>query len=157
MGVETGVLLGMMAGGNILSFEQTRQQQKMAQYGQMVSDAQFKASLEGIRAQAAQDSLAEVKQLRETLGTQIAMQAAMGTATGAGSAASMLMGSLSAEAQDKRMRRLNQMIAEGNLSGQHRLQTLQNLQTQQQLMSGFTQNMFNQLSPQNISYMMGKL
>ena len=108
MGVETGVLLGMMAGGNILSFEQTRQQQKMAQYGQMVSDAQFKASLEGIRAQAAQDSLAEVKQLREMLGTQIAMQAAMGTATGAGSAASMLMGSLSAEAQDKRMRRLNQ-------------------------------------------------
>jgi hypothetical protein len=81
----TGILLAMQAAGMITDYSQTRRQQGLIRAGREIEQAQYEANLEALRAQTEQESLASMQQLRSNIGTQIAVQAARGTSSAAGS------------------------------------------------------------------------
>lgn len=129
----TGILLGMQAAGMIVDYTQTRRQQGLIQAGREIEQAQYEANLEALRAQSAQESLYSMQQLRANIGTQIAVQAARGTSTAAGTAVSLRTASQSAFQQDERTRRMNLLAKEADLRASNVLSGLHTTASESQL------------------------
>lgn len=129
----TGILLGMQAAGMIVDYTQTRRQQGLIQAGREIEQAQYEANLEALRAQSAQESLYSMQQLRANIGTQIAVQAARGTSTAAGTAVSLRTASQSAFQQDEQTRRMNLLAKEADLRASNVLSGLHTTASESQL------------------------
>lgn len=125
-----GLLLGAQAAGMIVDYMSTRGQQKMIGQARRVENAAFEANLEALRVQSAEESLAEMKQLRQNLGTQMVINAARGTASGMGTAASLARESVGAFQTDERRRRMNLLASEAQLRGANVLSGLHTLKSE---------------------------
>jgi len=149
-----GILLGMQAAGMIVDYTQTRRQQGLIQAGREIEQAQYEANLESLRAQTEQESLFAMKQLRQNIGTQIAVQAARGTSSAGGTASTLRQTSMAAFSEDERVRRMNQLAKEADLRAGNVLSGLHALSSQTQLGQAMQQRFIN-LIP--ISSMMSRL
>jgi len=140
-----GFLLAMQAAGSIIDWRQTKSNQKLIQMGRTLENAAFESNLEALKLESSQASLSEMQDLRQNLGSQIAMQAARGTATGAGSAASLQNKSISTANQDERTRRLNLLSKEANLRANNVLSGLHTLRSETELGQNLTKRLVNNL------------
>jgi hypothetical protein len=141
----TGILLGMQAAGMVMDYTSTRRQQGLVQAGRDIEQAQYEANLEALRAQYAQDSLQSMRQLRQNIGTQIAVQAARGTSSAAGTAVALRGASMQAYSADEQVRRMNQLAKEADLRAGNALSGLHALSSQTQLGQAMQQRFLNQI------------
>lgn len=145
MAAGIGVMLGFQAAGVLLSFEQTKQQIRIAEAGQRVSDAAFNANIEMIKNQTAQDSLNEMIQLRKTMGTQIAIAGARGQSTSAGSFLTIMEKSIGEFNEDERTRRINLISQEAQLRANNALSGLHTYMSETRLGQSLTANVINKI------------
>ena len=123
------VLLGMQAAGMVTDWYAVQQEKSMGSMGEGLTQAAITSNIETERLKAQDDSLMAMQRLRQTIGGQIAMQAARGNASGAGSALSIMEQSKSQFGQDEQARRMNllakenELRAAGILSGLHELKS----------------------------------
>ncbi len=143
--VGFGMLLAFQAAGAVLDYSQTRSQQKLIQVGRDLEQAAFESNLEAIQLESSEESLQEMKQLRQNLGTQIATQAARGTNAGAGSAFMLTQTSIGQFNSDERTRRLNLLAKQANLRGQNVISGLHTLQSETQLGQAMTNRFINSI------------
>lgn len=141
----TGILLGMQAAGMVIDYTQTRRQQGLVKAGREIEQAQYEANLEALRAQSAQESLASMQQLRQNIGTQIAVQAARGTSSAGGTAVSLRTASQSAFQQDEQTRRMNLLAKEADLRASNVLSGLHATASETQLGQAMTGRFLNMI------------
>ena len=145
-------LLAMQASGMVVDYLGIHAQQQFMKYGQKVDEAGMEANLDLIKLQTEDESLQAMKALRQNLGTQIAVQAARGTSTSAGSAVSFLTDSLSTFYNDERIRRMNALGKENQLRGQRAISQLQSSSDVSKLWQGFASRNLNRLSTLKSAY-----
>lgn len=140
------LLLAMQAAGMVTDYLGTKSQADMLKMGLKVQQASLESNLEQNRLEAANESLSSMKQLRQTIGSQIAVMAARGTFTGAGSAASLLNESVGNFNSDERIRRINALGRENQLRGNSAMSRLQYSSDVSKLWQGFASRTINNFS-----------
>ena len=140
------MLLAMQAAGMITDYFGARNQQEMMNMGMKVQQAGFEANLAETRLESQNESLESMKQLRQTMGSQLAVFAARGTNPGAGSAQSVLNESVGNFNADERVRRLNLLGRENQLRANTAMSRLQNSSDISKLWQGFSSRSFNTFS-----------
>ena len=93
----------------------TKNQDQLMKMGMKVQQAGIEANIYQTRLESQDASLQAMKQLRQTMGTQIAVMAARGTSTAGGSAVSLLNESVGNFNSDEKIRRLNLLGKENQL------------------------------------------
>ncbi len=134
-------LLAMQAAGLITSIFGAKTQDKFIKIGRKLEQEQYTTNLQAIKLQSAEDSLAEMKQLRQNIGSQIATQAAKGNRGGVSYAG--INASSNAFESDERTRRLNLLAKESELRANHVLSGLHSLQSESQLGQALTKQFFD--------------
>jgi len=142
-GAEVAVMASFQAAGAIASIWQTNSQMKMIQMGRKIEDEQLQTNLQMLRTQAAEASLSEMRQLRQNIGSQIAIQAARGTASGAGSAMSLQQASKAQFGEDERTRRLNLLAKQSSLRASNAMSAISSLTGETKLGQEITKKLFN--------------
>ena len=137
------LLLAMQAAGMITDYIGTQNQQRLADYGNRINQAGLEANLTQIRLESEDASLQAVKSLRQNLGTQIAVQAARGTRSGAGSALSISNESISNFNADERVRRLNLLGKQNQLRSGSAMSRLESMTSNTNLWKSFGQRALN--------------
>jgi len=137
------LLLAMQAAGMVVDYLGAKNEADMMNMGMKVQQAGIEANLEQSRLETADASLNAMKELRQTMGSQIAIMAARGTSTGAGSAVSILNESLGNFNADERIRRLNQLGRENQLRAGKAISRLQNSSDVTKLWQGFASRTLN--------------
>lgn len=137
--------VGMQAAGLALNFWENNQQQKLLDRGREINQLGFETSLETARLQTMQASVNSMRQLRQNLGTQIAMNAAMGRRSDMGSAKLGLNASERAFSHDERVRRMNLLSKEANLRAGLILSGFNTLKSETQLGQSLTKRIFKTL------------
>ncbi len=140
-----GILLAFQAAGTIIDYRNTRNQKKMIDQGRALEKAALDANLEAIKLQSGEESIASMQELRKNLGSQIATNAARGTASNAGTAFTMSNKSIGSFNADERIRRFNLLSKEANLRAQDVLSGLHTLQSETQLGQAFTSRLIDKL------------
>ena len=130
-------LLAMQAAGMIVDYFGTKNQSMLNEMGAKIQQAGIESQIQQTRLEAEDASLQGLKQLRQILGTQIAVNAARGTRTGAGSAASIMGESIGDFSADERIRRLNQLGRENQLKAGGRIAALNAMSESSKLWSNF--------------------
>ena len=146
MPVPMMALLAFQAAGMVVDYRNTKNQQKMIQQGRQLEQASIETNLEAVRLDSSQASLAEMKQLRQNLGSQIAMQAARGNAPGAGTSLVLQNESINTFNTDERTRRMNLLSKEANLRASNILSGLHSLQSETQLGQAMTSRFVNTIN-----------
>ena len=136
-------LLAMQAAGLVTSFFGAKSQAKTIALGRKLENAQFETNMEAIRLESAQSSVEELKQVRQNVSSQIAINAARGN-RGASSVAG-IDESTQAFAQDERTRRMNLLARESELRASHILSGLHTSQSESQLGQSLFKEVFNTL------------
>lgn len=137
------LLLAMQAAGMITDYFGTKNQSDLMNKGMKVQQAGIEANIAQSQLEAQEGSLTAMRQLRQTMGTQIATLAARGTSTGAGSAFSLLNESVSNFNSDERIRRLNAMGQGNQLRANKLISSLQNTADTSKLWQGWASRTFN--------------
>lgn len=132
----TAFLLSMQAAGLVSSVFGARSQDKYIQLGRKLEQEQYTTNLKALRLESAEASLSEMKQLRQNIGTQIAVQAARGN-RGGSSIAGINKSSANFNS-DERTRRMNLLAKESELRANHVLSGLHTLQSESQLGQSLT-------------------
>lgn len=140
------LLLAMQAAGMVYDYFGAKNQAEMMNMGMKVQQAGIEANIEQTRLETADSSLQAMKQLRQTIGTQIAVFAARGTSTAGGSATQLLNESLNNFNSDERVRRLNAMGKENQLRASSAMSRLQNSSDISKLWQGFSSRTLNGFS-----------
>ena len=109
------LLLAMQAAGMVVDYMGAKQQAEFSKMGLKLQQAGLEANLYQTRAETEDASLQAMKELRQNLGSQIAVNAARGTSSGAGSSLSLFNESIGNFNADERMRRMNQLGRENEL------------------------------------------
>ena len=143
-------LLAMQASGMIVDYLGTKNQAEMMNMGAKVQQAGIEANIQQTRLENEDASLQSMKQLRQTLGSQIAVFSARGTSTAGGSAFSFLNESINNFNSDERIRRLNALGKENQLRGGKAMSILQNQSETSKLWQGFYQRTFDKF-PSSLS------
>lgn len=149
------LLLAMQAAGMVVDYFGTRQQDQLMKQGMKIQQAGFETDLAQTRLASQNDSLAAMKQLRQNLGSQIAVMAARGTNPGAGSAFSILNESQGNFNADETIRKMNLLGKENQLRGQSALSKLQYSGDSSKLWQGFASRTFNKFSSSASAYSQG--
>jgi hypothetical protein len=144
------LLLAMQAAGMITDFFGTRSQDQLMKMGMKVQQAGIEADVAMTRLESQDASLQAMKQLRQTMGTQIATMAARGTAAGAGSAFMLLNESQANFNADERIRKLNLLGKENQLRANAAISRLQYSGDSSKLWQGFAQRTINRF-PTSVS------
>lgn len=139
----TAFLLSMQAAGLVSSIYGAHSQDKYIKLGRKLEQEQYSTNLEAIRLQSSEASLDEMKQLRQNIGTQIAVQAARGN-RGGSSYAGISQASHAFDS-DERTRRMNLLSKESELRANHILSGLHSLQSETQLGQSITSSVINTL------------
>jgi len=139
------VLLAMQAAGMVIDWATTQEQIRMGRMGAKMEQAGIAMNIEMTRAQAEDASLQSMKQLRQTLGSQAAVQAARGTKSGVGSALSVTNESMKAFSDDERTRRMNLLAKEAELKAGSVMSKLHQEQSESQLGAALRQRFFDKL------------
>lgn len=136
-------LLAMQAAGMITDFFGTQYQTNLMNMGMKIQQAGLEANLYQTKLETENASVQAMIKLRQTLGTQIAMMAARGTSTSAGSAVSLLTESIGNFNADEKIRRLNLLGRENQLRGNSLISSLQNSSDTAKLWQSFASRTFN--------------
>lgn len=144
------LLMAMQAAGMITDYLGVKNQDALMRLGMKIQEAGLETNLYQVRAESQEQSLQSMKQLRQTMGTQIAVMAARGTSTGGGSAISLLNESISNFNADERIRKLNLLGKENQIRGQSVLSRLQYSGDSSKLWQGFAQRTINRF-PTSVS------
>jgi hypothetical protein len=139
------LLLAMQAAGMVVDYFGTKQQDQLMKQGMKVQQAGLEANLYQTKLEAQDASLMAMKQLRQTLGTQIAVMAARGTSTAGGSALSILNESQGNFNTDEKMRKLNLLGRENALKAQSAMSRLQYSSDSSKLWQSFAQRTFSKI------------
>lgn len=149
------LLLAMQAAGMVVDYFGTKQQDQLMKQGMKIQQAGFEADLAETRLASQNDSLSAMKQLRQTLGSQIAVMAARGTSTMGGSAVSLLNDSQGNFNADDKIRKMNLLGKENQLRGQSALSKLQYSGDSSKLWQGFASRTINKFSSSASAYATG--
>lgn len=137
--MPVALLLAMQAAGMIVDYMGTKNQQQLADMGAKIQQAGIEANIEQARLSAEDDSLQSLKKLRQTMGSTLALFAARGTSSSAGSASSILNSSVGNFNSDERMRRLNLRGKENELKASGVISKLNQSANNSQMWQGFAQ------------------
>lgn len=138
-------IVGMQAAGLALNFWQQGKMNKITHMGDELNQVGLENSIEQARLQSMQASVNSMKQLRQNLGSQIAMNAAMGRRSDAGSPTVGLQQSQGNWATDERVRRMNLLAKESSLRAGGVLNGLHQLKSETQMGQKLTQRIFNMI------------
>ena len=108
-------MLSMQAAGAASEFIGASSSKSIMREGRKVEEAGFEANMELAKVQAAQESLTALENLRQTLGSQIAVQTARGTSSGTGSALFIQEESKSQFNRGESARRMNLLAQQAGL------------------------------------------
>jgi len=133
------LLLAMQAAGMVTDYLGTKNQQRLAAYGEAVNQAGIEANINQTRLETEDASLQAMRNLRKNIGSQIAVNAARGTKSGAGSALNNINESFANFNADERVRRLNLLGKENQLRGGAAISRLQNMTENTKLWNSFGQ------------------
>lgn len=139
------LLLAMQAAGMVVDYFGTQNQSRLAAYGAKIQQAGIEANIQQTRLETEDATLSALKNLRQSMGTQIAVFAARGTALGAGSAVSVLQDSLADFSSDERMRRMNLLGRENTLKAGGLISKLNQSGENSKLWQGFASRTINKL------------
>ena len=118
-------------------------QSKALAAGQNLNQAEFDFNLEFLKTQAEEGSLEEMKQLRQAMGSQIAIQAARGTRTDAGNAISIDQENIQKFQADERARKLNLLAGEMKLRSQKTIGDLHTIEARTKLETSLAKSAFD--------------
>ena len=136
-------MVAIQIAGTMMSVFQGANQRSIMEAGRAVEHDQLLTNLQMLNAQSAQESLAEMKQLRENIGSQIAIQAARGTASGAGIAASLQARSKGKFGEDEQSRRLNLLAKQSALKAADSMSGFNTLAGETKLGQAVSEKIFN--------------
>jgi len=140
------LLLAMQAAGMVYDYMGTKRQEAFNQMGEKVQNAGIEANIYQTRLETEEASLASLHQLRQTIGTQIAIMAATGRSTVGGTSQSIFAESIGNANADERVRRLNQMGRENQLQAGKVQSMLTSQSENSKLWQGFASRSLNSLS-----------
>lgn len=141
----TALLLGMQAAGMVTDYIGTRSQAELMGMGSQLEQLGIESNIYQTRLAAEDESLQSMRNLRKNMGTQLAVMAARGSASGAGNAIGILNESLSNFYADERTRRLNLLGKETALRGQGLISSLNASGEKSKLWQGFAQRTFSKI------------
>ena len=144
-GWDDAFLLSMAAAGAIIPLITGQKDYKLIRQGRELEQAAVDSNLEALRTQNSEASLEAMQSLRENVSSQIAINAARGVSSGAGSASAAISSSESAFAADEKTRRLNLLVKENELRAAGVLSGLHTLTGETQLGQSLTNQIFNNL------------
>jgi hypothetical protein len=144
------LMLAMQAAGMITDYFGNKNQADMMNLGMKLKSAELDANLEENNLETANDSLEGMKNLRQTLGSQIAVMAARGTSTAGGSSVGILNQSQANFNSDEQIRKLNSMGRENQLRAGTAISRLQNSSDISKLWQGFASRTLNRF-PSSVS------
>lgn len=142
-GWDDAFLLSMSAAGALFNISQAKQSQKLIQQGRDLEQAAFETNFEALRTQSAESSLEAMQSLRENVSNQIAINAARGVSSGAGSAQANIQASERTFGKDEQSRRINLLSKENELRAANVLSGLHTLQSETELGQSLTSKIFN--------------
>lgn len=122
-------LLAMQAAGMVVDYYAVQQEKALGRMGTKLTNAAIDSDIDMLRAQAEDESAMAMQRLRQTVGSQIALQASRGAASGAGSALAAMKETEGVYNKDKQARRMNllqsenELRAKGVLTGLHQLKS----------------------------------
>lgn len=141
----SGVLLGMQAAGMVVDYLGTQDQIRMSKIGSKLEQASISSNLQMTRLQAENATVQSMQNLRSALGSQIAMQAARGTAINAGSALTLFNQNFSNFNSDAQARRINLLAKENEFRAQSLMSSLHQTATKMGLQQEFFQRSINRI------------
>lgn len=144
------LLLAMQAAGMITDYFGQKNQQQMMKQGAMLQQAGIETNIEQARLETEEASLQSLRDLRQSVGSQIAAFAARGTSTAGGSALSILNQSQANFNSDERVRRLNLLGKENQLRAGTAMSKLQYGTDVSKMWQGFGQRTVNRF-PSSVS------
>lgn len=130
----------MQAAGMVVSIFSAHQQDKLIQLGRTLEQGQFEQNLAALRTSSAQESVAEMVQLRKNLGSQAVAAAAKGNRAGAVQGS---LESVSSVASDERTRRMNLLLNENNLRAGNVTSALNLLDSETKLGQNLAKSLFD--------------
>lgn len=151
------LLLAMQAAGMIVDYWGMKEQQRYSRMGMQIEQAGMEANIYSTRAETEDASLQAMQELRKNLGSQIAVFAARGTSTAAGSAVSIFNESIGNFNTDERMRRMNQLARENQIKAGGVISSLNYQANKSQRWQGFVQRTIQRFptSPQGYGFGQG--
>jgi len=144
------LLLAMQAAGMVTDLIGSFNQQRLMKMGFKLQNAGIEANVAQLETEAADESLNSMKNLRQTIGSQIAAFSARGTDVGAGSALSIFTESIGNFNQEEKERRLNVLGKKNQLRAGAAISRLQNNSDISQLWQGFASRTINRF-PSSLS------
>ncbi len=144
-GFDDAILLSFQAAGAIYSFSQANSNQKLIRKGRELEKSAFESNLETLRLQSSEESLNEMQALRENVANQIAINAARGVSSGAGSGARGIEKSEQVFNRDEKVRRMNLLVKENQLRANDVLSGLHTLTSETKLGQSLTNQLFQNL------------
>lgn len=141
-GWDDAFLLAMGAAGAIVNGIESSKQRDLIRQGRELEQSAIDTNLEAIRAQNSQASLEAIKELRSNVSSQIAINAARGTASGGGSAAASITKAEHNYSSDENTRRINLMMKENELRAAGVLSGLHTLTSETKLGQSLTNQIF---------------
>ncbi len=148
-------LLALQAAGMTIDWFGKRQQVAMGRMGAKIEQAGIDANVAMNRLEAEDASLQAMKQLRMTLGSQAAIQAARGTNAGVGSALMVGRESESNFNSDERVRRMNLLGREASLKAGKAISSLHQDANEAEIWSQFRTSAFDKIGTAAIGYKAG--
>jgi len=139
-------MMAFQASGAVINYYQNVESKRMIEIGRRLEQSAFETNLEAIRLQAAEGSLESMQKLRQTIGSQIAVQAARGTRTGVGSSLAVQQASFQGFSEDERIRKLNLLMKETSLRSGHTMSELSAIQKKSEINKQFFNEMFQTVS-----------
>ena len=136
-------LLAMIASGVVMDYFGTEQQKKLGRIGEDTEQSAIDAQLAMTRAKYEEETLMGMENLRKNLGSQLAIQAARGNASYAGSAIALQQDSMESASKDQSARDLNLLSNETLLKNARYMSTVNRLSAESQAKQGFWKNTFN--------------
>jgi len=144
------LLLAMQAAGMVTDYFGAKNQDEMMKMGMKLQQAGIEANIYQSRLESQEASLASIKQLRQTMGSQLAIMAARGTSSAGGSALSFLNESIGNFNADERIRKLNLLGRENQLRANSAISRLQYSSDSSKLWQGFASRTINRF-PSSVS------
>jgi hypothetical protein len=138
-------MLAMQASGMVVDYLGTRQQEAFGRYGARLNQASIESEIEQTRLETEDASVEALKQLRQTMGTQLAVFAARGTNPGQGNAALLINEDIGSFNSDQQTRKLNQLYRENTIRGGGLISKLNEESANANLWKGFAQRTFGRI------------
>lgn len=138
MPVPAAFLLALQAGGMVVDFMGKQKQVNQSKHALALEKQQINENIQLSRLQYENESLASLRELRQNLGTQMAMSAARG----GGANVIGMQESISAQGSDERIRKINMLAQETAYKTQKKMAELHQKTTENNIWNEFKNSLF---------------